>query len=201
MTPGDTGTFSGQRTYDPFWTNALTFLDFLREEELIKTNPSKAVIGQFVQLTGSPWLFDMRLLQRVMSTGSMQAFVSVLPDLHEQPLVAALMLDIIPTLELGVQVTLASGSHTLWGTLLPNSMATSAGDLMLKHGAEVSGAWTVLGVLDARPDTDASLTTAPEFQGLPQMMVGISALRPMIGRPPHAYGITPLLIFREVSGG
>jgi len=201
LQPGDTGTQTGSRTYDPFWTNALTFLDFVREEGLVKSNPSKAVIGQFVELTGSPWLIDMKLLQRVMETDTLQTLLLALPNLQDEPLGAALALAIIPLLELGVQVTIASGGHTLWGTLLPSALSATPGDIMLKHGAGVSGAWTVLGILDARPDDPSTALTSPTFEGLPQMMVGLTQMRPVIGRPAHAYGITPLLIFREVSGG
>jgi len=49
--------------YDPFWTNALTFLDFLEVRELITRDISKARIGKIVELTGKLTVLDFSLMK------------------------------------------------------------------------------------------------------------------------------------------
>jgi hypothetical protein len=107
----------------------------------------------------------------------------------------------------------AGTNMTLWASLRDDGMMVSASDLTLKHGVSVAGQWNMLGVLDAFPDMDAegnitpsgvegiasasSLSDSPFGQMLDAMMPHI---RPMLGRPYHAHGMTPLLVFREISG-
>jgi hypothetical protein len=80
--------------------------------------------------------------------------------------------------------------------------------LLLKHGVGIEGTWSMLGVLDALPisgfdemKADLSQVTAAESLGALGLLLGKlgPAIRRMLGRPDGSYGITPLLIFREVS--
>jgi hypothetical protein len=43
---------AAERTYDPLWTNARRFLNFLTDREMIMRDLSKARIGQFVLASG-----------------------------------------------------------------------------------------------------------------------------------------------------
>lgn len=102
----------------------------------------------------------------------------------------------------------------VWSSLREDGLVTSAADLMLKHGSAIAGQWSALGVLDALPDADAegnltdsgiqSIISALSLSGsaFGKLLVDMEPhIRPMLGRPFQAYGITPLLIFREVSAG
>jgi hypothetical protein len=83
--------------------------------------------------------------------------------------------------------------------------------MFLKHGTTIAGEWAVMGVLDALPDLDSSGdvtesgiagaigTGALEGPFGQMMRTLIPIMRPMLGRPFKAYGITPLLIFRKVT--
>jgi hypothetical protein len=197
--PSEAGSETGERTYDPFWTNARSFLDFLRDGNLINPNVSSAAMGQFVSHSGNLWLLDMKTVQAIVANPVMQAVISALPEVSGNPVEAQMLFAILPMLELGVQVTLIGSGETVWATLRPEALSVPTGDIMLMHGTQVAGTWHLVGVFDARPDARASVAPSP-FEGLAQMVVGLAGMRPHIGRPAHAYGITPLLIYREVSG-
>ena len=113
-----------------------------------------------------------------------------------------------------IQARIASDDGLVaWCSLQESGLIISASDLTLKHGVVVSGTWTMVGVLDALPDLNAdgtatgamieahvqaqSLGTSP-FGELMQHLT--PAIRVLLGRPVHAYGMTPLVIFREISG-
>jgi hypothetical protein len=80
----------------------------------------------------------------------------------------------------------------------------------LKHGVAIAGLWNILGVLDALPDEGENsqvymtdqLIAAISLGAIGAQIVGplAPAVRLLLGRPGTAYGTTPLLIFREVSG-
>ena len=101
---------------------------------------------------------------------------------------------------------LTNDGQTIYGGLQESGLTGSSTDLMLKNGLVVQGTWSILGVLDALPDkasaADDESDIAPELVG-GMLTILLGALAPFmrqVGRPPEAYGVTPLLIFREVSG-
>ena len=109
------------------------------------------------------------------------------------------------------RITTPSGD-LVWSSLREQSLVISGADLFLKHGSSVSGTWAMLGVFDAFPDADSegNLTTSGYESVLSAqaaadsafgtlMCSAMPAIRPLLGRPFHAHGVTPLLIFREVS--
>lgn len=111
-----------------------------------------------------------------------------------------------------IQARLASTEGTAWCSLREDGLVVSASDLTLKHGVTVAGRWTMVGVLDALPEMDAAgiptgaaiediknsaALTASPFGDLMQSLT--PAIRALLGRPPQAYGMTPLVIFRTVT--
>lgn len=118
-------------------------------------------------------------------------------------------LELVHALPTTVQGRFLSGQDQFWGSLIPEGLTSSPGDLMLKHGIQIAGQWSTVGILDATPDTTKSeveqaIDQVKAMAALGAVMGGIglmaSHLRPMLGRPTEAYGITPLLVFREVAG-
>jgi hypothetical protein len=81
-----------------------------------------------------------------------------------------------------------------------------ASDLIIKHGAKVDGRWNVIGILDASIDTEPQQQTTPipdvqSTDNLPAMAKRMAPwIRRNLGRPYGAFGMTPLMIFREVTG-
>jgi hypothetical protein len=70
----------------------------------------------------------------------------------------------------------------------------------------------VLGILDAMPETTdgdplvgstsrdiANVRTAFASNPFGEILVGLATMARQLGRPPHAYGLTPLMVYREVE--
>jgi len=94
-------------------------------------------------------------------------------------------------------LTTASG-EAVWMSLDPASLTTSVDDFALKHGANIPGRWTAVGVLDAFPDPDRP---APEVVGetLHGMMRFMSMfIQSTMGRPKESFGLTPVAVYRTI---
>jgi len=113
-----------------------------------------------------------------------------------------------------IQARLTADSlEMVWCSLKEDGLVVSASDLTLKHGLTVSGVWTMVGVLDALPEVDVDGHPTPTAISdiIYSQAVGVSpigelmqrltpAIRGLLGRPARAYGITPLVIFRQIAG-
>jgi hypothetical protein len=125
------------------------------------------------------------------------------PTIADNPV--QFMIDIIKYLPHLIQAGIKTeAGDSVWCSLREESLVVSSADLMLKHGTVLSGIWNILGILDALPDDpgDQSPDLSAVLEDAP-LANPARALGPMVrqlmGRPTRAYGITPLLIFREVS--
>jgi hypothetical protein len=108
-----------------------------------------------------------------------------------------------------VLATIRTAGKCVWSSLAENGLMVPASDLMLKHGIAISGLWSMVGVIDALPDDingesahQTAQADAAKSLGFTGETIGglAPAIRGMLGRPKDAFGMTPLLIFREVSG-
>lgn len=219
-TAADTTTNSAERNYDPLWSNALRLLEHLEAFNLIERNIWNANIGQFVLVKGILSVLDVAMLKAAWSLPSVKkAMKAGIQEQAEgtrqqrrssdrQPKkttpeedgleLAVELLGILPHM---VQARFVGDDYFAWCTLRQERLLTSSGDLLLKHGMHLSGEWAAIGILDAQPqaveapEPDASLGVASAF--LSHLAV---PTRAVLGRPEMAHGITPLLIFRQVSG-
>ncbi len=107
---------------------------------------------------------------------------------------------------------LAENGTSVWCSLREDGLVVSASDLTLKHGITVSGKWTIVGVLDALAEisqdgmaTQEAIDAAKQPQAIGAEPMGelmqalTPAIRGLLGRPAQSHGITPLVVFREVS--
>ena len=75
------------------------------------------------------------------------------------------------------------------------------------HGINIAGKWSLLGILDAVPDEGAKnsfptndMTPAFVERGLIPIVESLAPVtRFLLGRPNNYFGVTPMLIFREVG--
>lgn len=205
-----------ERTYDPLWSNARAFLDYLEQHDLLERDLDQAQIGRFVLFSGELTLTDLSVLREAWKLGSIQKIMGLAPEKsakhdsssskkgpdQENKQFAFDMLSILPH---SLQVTIDSGSDTVWANLKPNCLATDSDDLMLKHGFRIPGIWSVVGILDAQPfsgvfdSTPIALRENGEQAAAYLFQTLAPLTRTIMGRPNAAYGITPLLLFREVS--
>lgn len=218
-----TGASEGsERTYDPLWANARTFLDYLTEHDLLVRDVRDARLGQFVLAKGSLILLDLTALKGAWGEGAMKKLVTqgLQQGVNREQRRAQggagkvdsdLFMALLKLLPHTVQARLIGDTANLWCVLDEASIVGSASDLFLKHGVMLDGDWSMVGVLDAYPyqphPTDAA--GVPLDFGLAgvaasavgQLMVHLAPVaRTLMGRPPSAFGVTPLLIFREIAG-
>jgi hypothetical protein len=120
-----------------------------------------------------------------------------------------LMFEVLPHLPHAGQMHVLGEDFAVWGTVAEGALISPTGDLVLKHGNKVAGEWTAVGILDALPfETDEMMTGIEMVRtgmtadnNLSKMVLQLAPIvRQMLGRPLLSYGITPLLVFREISG-
>lgn len=204
------------RRFDPQWLMPLRFLDLA--QEMVVREIDQVRVGQLSLVSGSLAILDLGTLKALWDMPGVQKLMAAGMKDHQvggdrnaqaraeaQKLALLKMItDILKVLPHGVQARLrTTAKDTVWCGLQETSLIGSAADLLLKHGAALSGTWNILGILDALPDSasdDASAALIAELQGEVAHMVATLApvARSSFGRPAQAYGMTPLLIFRRV---
>lgn len=219
-----------ETSYDPLWSNALDLYEELDKRKLIKRDVTTSGIGQFVLVSGTLSIIDLKVLQKawkapsvkkLMAAGIPKPDQSLPPAQRAQAKQAseqntALMFDMLPIMPHLVQANINDGKNNTWATLSDYSLVTSAEEIGLRHGTTLSGTWNMLGILDAVPGGDgdekvpglditiAQLSSIAAFGSTPIGQAAIAfgpMTRTMMGRPSTSFAMTPILIFREVSGG
>jgi hypothetical protein len=214
-----------ERQYDPFWTHALTLLELLSNRGMIHHQPSHAAMGQFVAVKGTLLISDVGLLKAVWDNEKLRKFyidqeietavskISILEGQKREEVrkVTEYALELVQGLPHTLQARLLSEKFPVWCTLSPESLVGSASDIVLKHGPSIAGEWSIVGILDAYPyqhggevvDGQPMVNLIAEAAGHGAGQVALrlaNQARTFMGRPPGYYGVTPLLIFREIIG-
>ncbi|MBX9824777.1 MAG: hypothetical protein K2Y27_07250 [Xanthobacteraceae bacterium] len=184
VTTGSEERDSAERTYDPLWTNARTFLNYLAERNLIVDDPKQARIGQFVLVSGTLAAFDMGLLKEAWKLPALkevairnaneQAAASNTATLSSRAARKAAkyeqknksisdtefgleMMKIMPhTIQAAIK---AADDVSVWSSLREDSLVIPGSELLLKHGVAIAGTWQMLGILDALPDPPGDVAT------------------------------------------
>ncbi|MHC2104098.1 hypothetical protein [Methylobacterium sp. CM6246] len=196
-------------------------MDYLYEHDLIEQDLWAAALGRFVLIEGSvsivdgntitPVLKNPELFEVMVLKGCEESGVSI-----DSPAGKELRqsLGMITDMPKAIHLYIYKDGTNAWATIMPESLVAAAHDLAFKHGALVRGHWRVLGIIDAWPDLRNDPTeeepdpkTLDELgaNAIPDGLVRIAAnlaniSRNLLGRPRTHFGITPILIFREVSG-
>ena len=237
--PGEAGSESLQRVYDPYWANALQFLDVLHARNLIQREVNQARIGQFILATGSLILSDLNTLKALWELPSIRksminAAVEAAKNEEEEqepqnrqerrkrnaqnrnkrapkepeiPEEMAIAMEALPHMPHGGQIHLVDENDAYWAPVKERSLVAPMTELILKHGPKIAGQWSMVGILDALPWEENAEMTAMEMvrigmlgDSVPNLALNLAGpIRQMMGRPLLSYGITPLLIFREIS--
>jgi len=212
---------SSARTYDPLWINALSLLDHLYEHELLSRDDHSLRIGQFVLLSGTIRMVNMKVLAKVWD---MPVFKRIVYGADDQPLNRAqrrsgarpsnqqsrpsdqdhteLGMSILKDMPHSVQAYMIDESGIdIWSNLSSTALVVPPDDIILKHGTRIDGTWRMLGIVDALPDAVSHHADNESFGGefANAMLQMIPVARQLLGRPKNHYGVTPILIFREVN--
>lgn len=227
LSPGEAGSESLERVYDPFWANARQFLDVLTERGMIQRDIGGASIGQFVLVTGYLSIQDLAMLKDAWKAQSIQRKVkagngggqkmanmtatqkATAREQQENTEIFLDMLQIMPhSVHARMLTTTEDQAKLVWCTLIQDFLVIPASDIALTYGEVMSGEWSMIGILSARPEyltPDLMQQFDEDDLGLTHSIIGqVSKLlapivRVTLGRPAAAHAITPLLIFREVS--
>lgn len=204
-------TENSSRTYDPLWTNAIAFFDYLHQKKLIGRDIASARIGQFVLCSGSVTVTDTALLQRLYKRPSLRrrafSFVNPITGKPNSKDEVELSLDVIDEMAPQVQVYMRSDDRWIFCTLRTEGMIAASADIAVKYGVALSGVWHVLGIKDADTDNLESIqaeTNALKLEHKDNLLFGENAdlhsrIRLSLGRPIYCYGVTPLAIFRQIG--
>ena len=125
------------------------------------------------------------------------------PEVSETELALALM----PHMPHSGQLHIVTDDFAVWAAAADEALVAPMSELILKHGQKVAGQWSMLGILDALPWEQAEMMNPLEMVRVGMTQESISnaalqmapAIRRALGRPLLSYGMTPLLVFREVS--
>ena len=216
------------RQFDTQWVAPLTFLDQANQKGMISRDLENSHIGRLSLVTGELALFDLAVIQTAWGLDHVknvlrQASSTSAPQPTNRQerrksektgggdlssgFEAALSL--LKTFPHAILATIQVNGQSVWSSVHADGLIVSASDLMIKHGVHIAGPWNMVGVVDALPDQEEpdqaanarQETAAASLGSLGAFIGGIApAVRGMLGRPKNAYGMTPLLIFREVSG-
>lgn len=209
-------------TYDPFWTNALSLLDYLQEHKLLHADAHTARVGQLVLLTGSLKIINTKLVEKMMTTSAVAAqFKRNLQKLpKEEAEKQKLQLEVVKLFPHVTQAhfyaqhkdnRLVSAS---WLALDETSLVIPPEHLLLNHGSWIAGDWTTLAIKTAGLDMGGALPedlqkkigedieAAAREQHTTVIGMMAEALAPiarsMMGRPGGYFGLTPIMIFRQI---
>lgn len=224
---------------DPQWLLPLLFLD--EAQELIDRDITQAAIGSLVLVTGRMIVADLRILQKLWSVPTTKKLMlqearksaqeaAKLAALEEGGAAASraarranqkpvdtseaeMTMEMLPLLPHSPQVNIITPDATAWSTIDPAYFVGAVEDLLLKHGAKLPGAWSMVGILDARPweeredddyddwlSADDRLRIGGYTENIWKVALDLAGpARQALGRPMFSYGVTPLIIFREIE--
>jgi hypothetical protein len=199
-----------ERTFDPLWQNARNFVHYASENSVSISN---ARIGQIVTITGKITIVDFDLLKQIMASlmdqssndGNRQERRAAQKNQNAGSSKEPPIADIFGLFPYKIQMTV-EGAYQAWATVNEEFLVTEASDLVLKYGGTLDGEWTVVGIADALPSYfDGQLVGNLNFEngveafGMKLTKAMAPMARVLLGRPSEAYGLTPLVVYRDIG--
>lgn len=188
--PSDEGSEGSERLYDPLWTNARAFLDYLAEKNIIERDLTKAHMGQFVLVSGALEIRDLKLIQKALTVIKGVRLQQEPPKnqdtrhrsknwhekhqpeqkLGQEAAASQAGIEFLALLPHAVHAVLKMDCSSVWCSLQPESLVGSSDDIFLKHGVGIPGEWHILGILDALPDVQATKDPTEQFANAQKAM-------------------------------
>ncbi|WP_306029706.1 hypothetical protein [Stappia sp. MMSF_3263] len=206
-----------ERRYRAHWSQALNFLDEVHARKMIGKEISATRLGRLVLADGDLLVASMQPFaktwgaiaqnqneQRPQGNRHARRRAGKAQDALQSTEESSQGLNILGSLEQPVFMVLKGDGKKLWSTLEPDFLIGGSADLNLKHGLRLTGRWHVLGILDCEPgpqgDAGPDRLCGGGYNELSDSVKEIWREFGMVfGRPEDCYGITPLIIMREIS--
>jgi GNAT superfamily N-acetyltransferase len=191
----ESGSEGIEHMFDATWSIPLEVLDRLKNRSLVREHLRGAGLGSVI-------MADCHL--RVIDYASMDnLWEPVLRVVSSEgvPIPSGLT-EALRAMPRAIHAHFLTNEGFLWSSLSPAGLTIPASDLTLKYGGSVSGVWKLLYILDTWPDAGEppDVTGWSAGQMIDGILSAMHGLRTLMGRPSGWFGITPLMIFRNVSG-
>lgn len=204
-----------EKNHDTRWTHPLILLDLLQQEGFTSRGLKDATLGKCVLISGSIRFYDMDYVSRAIPVmGDYCKSLWNVPAKKKKRIDDAPMpgfgnhtigqaKNILGFLPNSLQINLTdTENNRIWMSISKDFMGINIDDILLKYGHYIPGKWHVIGIIDALPDI---LQPSPEEEIIQEddirsFIIEISTtIRDLVGRKSDAYGLTPIMIFREVN--
>lgn len=180
------------RSFDGRHALPISFLNMLAEEGMIEADPSNWRSGSIGQITGGVTIANMEVLTRLTSS-------SVIGALDDEIENAAVAFELLGKSAARVQAVVLKGGTRAWGIYDVDNWVMDPDALSAYHGSKLTGQWTMIGIVEALPGENS----APNFEHFGEAMQSLAKFTELstqlIGRKSSCHGVTPLLLFRQVS--
>lgn len=216
----DTNWHRGIReTYDPLWETSVSLVRHVESAQTLRQ--PKFEVGQLVCITGQLFALDLAFVKGLMNAESMTEFVArgtqdagaenrkqipMKVNKHsEEYKNAQKIVDYLKNIPLDIQLMMHAGGHAFAFNIKREYLNLHRSDIPLKFPFQISGSWSIVGVVDAKPQDHVAGTIALGaaannlFPAMAQpfiQLIGTSAV--MFGRNLEAFGLSPLAIYRRV---
>lgn len=180
-----------ERVFDPTWAVPFEVLARLNERSLIRSSLADPQLGIVVLIEAYIRIIDYATMKDLWEP----AF-NMFGGENVQGIVG-----LMKSIPHAMHAHFLTTDGYLWAALEAQYLTVPASDIVLKYGGSLSGQWKVLFVLDSYPETGLSTASADSWaagQATDGVFNAIRAIRELIGRPFGWFGVTPLMIFREI---
>ncbi len=220
-----------ERQYDPSLLAAIDTVERLDDEGSIHRDLATATVGTVIVVEGDLEVVDVRLLRDMWDfaisfamraqidesavTSAIQTGTKHERDaarrtrsaLQQQKVDAEKNIrgiaEIVKHLPHPLQATISTTSESFWSVLDVEHFIGSPESFALQHGSQIAGRWSMIAIIDARPDPlpleDPFSGSASNIAGMLLQVQGF--VRQQFGRPWQSYGVTPLMIYRSIARG
>jgi hypothetical protein len=190
-----------EHMFDASWSIPLEVLSRLQSLSRVRESLKGAGLGAIVLADCHLRLIDFASMENLWEPALKMAGQA---DQQQQmpPEVIASISEALKAMPRALHAQFLTGEAFLWSSLQPGGLTIPTSDITLKYGGAVSGSWKLLYILDCWADTGEP----PDVSGwsggqlIDSVLTAMHGLRTMMGRPAMWIGVTPLMIFRSISG-
>lgn len=197
---------ANEKLYDAIPTMPREMINRLDELGYIERELSEDSAGKLVLLQGKLSITDVNTLKDMLGPVLTQEAISRVNQLNHKErrkMVQQVdvenknLIDLINSIPYALEAMLFVGDSSVWMTLNRDEMVGNPHDINLKHGSLLYGDYYVLGVLDAIPNDDETISADNEWHS--SLSTIANSLKDALGRSTDSYGITPIAIFRVIK--
>lgn len=201
------------RSYDPAWQLPRLLLRHLENAGAVATAVNGAGVGQFVDISGDVQIITYEILKAMLDSSEFADDWAAGEKSKAAMKLGTGVMRLVPKVVFGRMYSedpkAPAQPEDVWLNVSDESLLVSPFQILLAHGYELQGVWRMLGIMDALPGKISTPDVLPMrarvgavdadldmFDAIKKMQ---DSMRMILGRRDHQYGVTPVLIYREVG--